>query len=139
MNLFLLYNANNDNDTNKRANNSDRKNGWEPFFEPFYSLSDYKFKCFSLTYKPNDINKGHMISGIRPSTPYRISTSSYFTTPTMTMTKTRGPTTDIDRKGEKYFLSLQMWWYIAWLVNINKKSNKSGLRALQCHISVLHL
>ena len=116
MNLFLLYNANNDNDTNKRANNSDRKNGWEPFFEPFYLISDYKFKCFSLTYKPNDINKGHMISGIRPSTPYRISTSSYFTTTTMTMTQPREQTTETDTKmGEKYLSSVNVIFYqIIW-------------------------
>ena len=71
-------------------------------------ISDYKFKCFSLTYKPNDINIDHMISGTTSSSPSRISTSSYFTTPTMTSAQTIEPTTEIETKGEKYFLNIQI-------------------------------
>ena len=61
---------------------------------------------FSLKYKPHDINLDHMISGITPSTPSRISSSSYFTTTTMTMTKPKEQTTEGDTIGEKYFSSL---------------------------------
>ena len=61
------------------------------------------FKCFSLTYKPHDMNMDHMISGITPSTPSRISTPSYFTA--MTMTQPREQTTEIDTMGEKHFSS----------------------------------
>ena len=53
----------------------------------------------------------HMISGITPSTPSRISTSSYFTTTTMTMTQPREQTTETDTMGEKYFLSLNVIFY----------------------------
>ena len=53
-----------------------------------------------------------MISGITPSTPSRISTSSYFTTTTMTMTQPREQTTETDTKmGEKYFSSLNVIFY----------------------------
>ena len=65
-----------------------------------------------MTYKPHDINMDHMISGITPSTPSRISTSSYFITTTMTMTPPREQTTETDTKmGEKYFSSLNVIFY----------------------------
>ena len=37
------------------------------FYKAFYVISDYEFKCFSLTYKPYDVNIDHIISGITPS------------------------------------------------------------------------
>ena len=52
-----------------------------------------------------------MISGTTPSTLSRISTSSYFTTTTMTMTQPREQTTETDTMGEKYFLSLNVIFY----------------------------
>ena len=67
---------------------------------------------FSLTNKPHDINVDRMISGITPSTPSRISTSSYFTTTTMTMTPPREQTTETDTKmGEKYLSSVNVIFY----------------------------
>ena len=44
-----------------------------------------------------------MISGTAPATPSRISTSSYFSTPKMTMTQTREATTETDTMGETNF------------------------------------
>ena len=73
--------------------------GENEFYKAFYEISDYKFKCFSLTYKPHDINIDPMISGTTTSTPSKISTSSYLTMATMTMTQPREQTTETDTKG----------------------------------------
>ena len=86
--------------------------GENQFYKALYVKIYYMFKFFSLTYKPQDINVDHMISGITTSTPSRISTSSYFTTTTMTMTQPREQTIETNTKmGEKYLSSVKVIFY----------------------------